>query len=116
MDNQVVRAEGELEGVQRLPMRMPFRVLLGGIGALLVVGMPVFAVCLLVSAFAAGGWTEARGSLLLACGMSMCGQLPGWMFIRAARTGVDPESEDRALERAASRAMLAAVEPADRMG
>jgi len=109
--NVLERVETEVEGVQELQMRRPFRIMLHGIGLLMLAGVPLAALMLMVTGLSHGDWNQVA-LCLAAMAFSVTRASPGWLLIRAARSGVDPRSEDRALEEAESRAMLAAVERA----
>jgi hypothetical protein len=110
--NRVQPVETAEWDLQPARVRLPFRIL----GAALV---PLFILPVLmgiytaVEALRAGHWRDAASMAGFAAAMAFFMTMQGRKILRAVRTGVDPDSEDRMLQEASSRAMLAAVRGTD---
>ncbi|MBV9110399.1 MAG: hypothetical protein JO306_13385 [Gemmatimonadetes bacterium] len=108
MENSVVRPDREEPGLDPVRVRTPFRALAWVLGPFMLLG---FGICLYETALAvlAGAWSDAVQALAISCAVAVGGGLYGWKILRAARTGLDPFSEDKARADAEHRAMLAAL-------
>jgi len=93
-----------------VPIRAPFRALAWVLGPFLLGFPPLLLACL---AWRIVTGQEPVSSIPLALAVTLPVIPPGLKILRAARTGLDPASEDRAIEAAESRAFLAVVERQD---
>lgn len=107
MENSIVSPDAQEPGAQPARMRTSFRVLSWILGPFLLLGPAIFIYETVLSAIT-GRWAEAGGLLGMAA-FSLASGMFGWRLVRAARTGLDPFSEEKARADAERRAMLAAL-------
>jgi hypothetical protein len=112
MENRIESVGISGDAIRPVPIRAPFRVLAYALGPFLLF-TPLLVLYEAARSLLDGQWHEAGWTFGFF--LSMLLALPmGWKMLRAARTGVDPDSEDRAIEAASSRALLEAVKRTER--
>ena len=115
MENSIERIEMREQLPEAAPVRLPIRVIGIGVAAAIFVS-PLLALWGAVDSLLAGDRSGAGSLVAFGAVMATFAATWGRKILRAVRTGVDPDSEERLLLEASSRAMLTAVrrtEPAD---